>query len=236
MLFAERDQDQPTELAGLPELALQRLSDADARELLASSTPGRLDERVRQRIIDEARGNPLALLELPRGVSSASLAGGFAVADSLPLVSRVEGELSAPGRPATRGDATAAAPRCSRTDRRSNAPLASRCRAWSSDRSGCSCRSGRPHRGRYASYVPPPTASVGDLPRCVRRTGVETCIGRWQRPSMLSAILIAAPGIGLMRRSPQTRRLPSSSSCRLTGLKLAAGSPPRPHFCSAPLR
>jgi DNA-binding CsgD family transcriptional regulator len=89
-LFAERDQDQPTELAGLPELALQRLSDTDARELLASSTPGRLDERVRQRIIDEARGNPLALLELPRGVSSASLAGGFAVADSLPLVSRVE--------------------------------------------------------------------------------------------------------------------------------------------------
>ena len=77
-LFAERDQDQPTELAGLPELVLQRLSDADARELLASSTPGRFDERVRQRIIDEARGNPLALLELPRGVSSASLAGGGA--------------------------------------------------------------------------------------------------------------------------------------------------------------
>jgi DNA-binding CsgD family transcriptional regulator len=90
VLFAERDQDQPAELAGLPELSLRRLSDADARELLASSTPGRLDERVRQRIIDEARGNPLALLELPRGVSSASLAGGFAVADSLPLVSRVE--------------------------------------------------------------------------------------------------------------------------------------------------
>ncbi len=90
VLFAERDQDQPTELAGLPELRLQRLSDDDARELLASSTPGRLDERVRERIIAEARGNPLALLELPRGVSSASLAGGFAVADSFPLVNRVE--------------------------------------------------------------------------------------------------------------------------------------------------
>jgi len=90
VLFAEREQDQPTDLAGLPELVLQRLSDADAHELLASSIPGRFDERVRRRIIDEARGNPLALLELPRGVSSASLAGGFAVADSLPLVSRVE--------------------------------------------------------------------------------------------------------------------------------------------------
>jgi ATP/maltotriose-dependent transcriptional regulator MalT len=90
MLFAERDQVQPTELAGLPELVLLRLSDPDSRELLASSTPGRLDERVRQRIIDEAHGNPLALLELPRGVSSASLAGGFAVAPSLPLMRRVE--------------------------------------------------------------------------------------------------------------------------------------------------
>jgi DNA-binding CsgD family transcriptional regulator len=90
MLFTERDQDRPSELAGLPELALRRLSDADATELLVSSTPGRLDERVRQRIIDEARGNPLALLELPRGVSSASLAGGFAVADSLPLATRME--------------------------------------------------------------------------------------------------------------------------------------------------
>src|SRR3954451_12954019 len=90
VLFAERDEDQPTDLAGLPELVLQRLSDADAYELLASSIPGRFDERVRRRIVDEARGNPLALLELPRGVSSASLAGGFAVADSLPLASRVE--------------------------------------------------------------------------------------------------------------------------------------------------
>src|SRR2546430_12440076 len=65
VLVAERDQEQPTELAGLPELVLQRLSDDDARELLASSTPGRLDERVRQRIIDEARGNPPPLLERP---------------------------------------------------------------------------------------------------------------------------------------------------------------------------
>ena len=90
ILFAERDHAQPTELAGLPERALPRLSDADARELLASSRLGPFDERVAQRIIAEARGNPLALLELPHGVSSASLVGGFAVADSLSLQSRVE--------------------------------------------------------------------------------------------------------------------------------------------------
>jgi DNA-binding CsgD family transcriptional regulator len=93
MLFAERDQDHPTELAGLPELALEPLSTADARELLAASVVGALDERVGLRMIAEARGNPLALLELPHGLSSASLAGGFAVAPSLPLMRRVEGSF-----------------------------------------------------------------------------------------------------------------------------------------------
>ena len=55
------------ELAGLPELALEGLGDDDARALLESVVPGRLDERVRDRIVAETRGNPLALLELPRG-------------------------------------------------------------------------------------------------------------------------------------------------------------------------
>ena len=90
LLFAERDQDELEELAGLPELRLQGLSDADARELLASTNIGPLDERVRDRIIAETRGNPLALLELPRGLSPASLAGGFALPDELPLPSRIE--------------------------------------------------------------------------------------------------------------------------------------------------
>jgi hypothetical protein len=53
------------------------LRDRDARELLASVVRGPLDERVRDRIIAEARGNPLALLELPRGLDAAELAGGF---------------------------------------------------------------------------------------------------------------------------------------------------------------
>jgi DNA-binding CsgD family transcriptional regulator len=63
--------------AGLPELRLQGLGHEDARALLATVVPGRLDERVRDRIIAETRGNPLALLELPRGMSAAELAGGF---------------------------------------------------------------------------------------------------------------------------------------------------------------
>ena len=90
LVFAEREEGALDELTGLPELELGGLSPADARELLASSSLGPLDERVLDRIVAETRGNPLALLELPRGVSSASLAGGFALPDSLPLASRIE--------------------------------------------------------------------------------------------------------------------------------------------------
>ena len=68
-------------VAGLPE--------GDARALLDSVTPGRLDERVRDRIVAETRGNPLALMELPRGLSAAELAGGFGLPGA-PLASRIE--------------------------------------------------------------------------------------------------------------------------------------------------
>ena len=65
------------ELAGLPELAVQGLPEADARALLDSVTAGPLDARVRDRIVAETRGNPLALLELARLATPAQLAGGF---------------------------------------------------------------------------------------------------------------------------------------------------------------
>jgi DNA-binding CsgD family transcriptional regulator len=64
-------------LAGLPELAVNGLSDAEARELLTTVIPGRIDERVRDRIVAETRGIPLALLEVPRNLSAVELAGGF---------------------------------------------------------------------------------------------------------------------------------------------------------------
>ena len=66
------------------------LADNDARRLLASAVPGRLDEHVRDQIVAETRGNPLALLELPRGLTPAELAGGFGFPDARPLASRVE--------------------------------------------------------------------------------------------------------------------------------------------------
>jgi DNA-binding CsgD family transcriptional regulator len=90
MLFAERDFDEEGELMGLPELRLKRLSYSDARELLASANLAALDERVRDRIIAETRGNPLALLELPRAYSLKGFAGGFAVSDEFALQRRIE--------------------------------------------------------------------------------------------------------------------------------------------------
>jgi hypothetical protein len=65
------------EFDGLPGLAVGGLDHHDARALLAKAIPGRLDGRVRDRILAETRGNPLALLELPQGMSAAELAGGF---------------------------------------------------------------------------------------------------------------------------------------------------------------
>ncbi|HKE80064.1 MAG TPA: ATP-binding protein, partial [Solirubrobacteraceae bacterium] len=90
MVFAVREPSDTRELAGLPELAVAGLPDDDARSLLASAMPGRLDERVRDQIVAETRGNPLALLELPRGLTPAELAGGFALPDARPLANRVE--------------------------------------------------------------------------------------------------------------------------------------------------
>jgi DNA-binding CsgD family transcriptional regulator len=75
LIFAAREPGE--ELRGLRELVVGGLDEGDARELLSSVISGPVDERVRDRIIAETRGNPLALLELPRGVTPADLAGGF---------------------------------------------------------------------------------------------------------------------------------------------------------------
>jgi DNA-binding CsgD family transcriptional regulator len=78
------------EFRGLPELLVGGLGDGDARELLSSVIGGPLDERVRDRIVAETRGNPLALLELPRGVTPAELAGGFGLPGVPGLPGRIE--------------------------------------------------------------------------------------------------------------------------------------------------
>jgi hypothetical protein len=78
------------ELTGLPELAVGGLAEPDARVLLDRVLPGPVDERVREQIVADTRGNPLALLELPRVATPAELAGGFGLPRALPLAGRIE--------------------------------------------------------------------------------------------------------------------------------------------------
>jgi len=94
MIFARRDRRDGHDgrsFVGLPQLVLGGVSEEDARALLAMVVPGRLDERVRDRIVAETGGNPLALLELPRGMSPPELAGGFGLPDSGGVPAQIEG-------------------------------------------------------------------------------------------------------------------------------------------------
>ncbi len=90
LLFAVREPTERRELAGLPELRLDGLDGADARALLASALAGPIDPGVREQIITETRGNPLALLELARGSTPAERAGGFAIPVATALSDSIE--------------------------------------------------------------------------------------------------------------------------------------------------
>jgi DNA-binding NarL/FixJ family response regulator len=88
IVFAAREAGD--ELQHLPELEVPGLRNGDARTLLSSALPSRLDERVRDRIVAEMRGNPLALLELPRGLTATQLAGGLGMTGAHALPGRIE--------------------------------------------------------------------------------------------------------------------------------------------------
>ena len=88
IVFAAREPGD--ELRELPVLEVHGLRSGDARELLGSAVQFMLDELVRDRVIAETRGNPLALLELPRGLTATELAGGFGMPDVHALPGRIE--------------------------------------------------------------------------------------------------------------------------------------------------
>ncbi|MGW3247364.1 LuxR C-terminal-related transcriptional regulator [Streptomyces sp. NPDC001070] len=88
LIFALGESDDHRELAGLPELIVHGLSESDARTLLVSAIPAPLDPLVRDRIVAEAHGNPMALLQLPHAPSE--LAGGYWLPGRRPLASRIE--------------------------------------------------------------------------------------------------------------------------------------------------
>jgi DNA-binding CsgD family transcriptional regulator len=89
-VFAVRSPDDETEFSGLPVLEVTGLPAPAARAVLHSAFPGPLDEQIRDRIIAEAQGNPLALLELPAEISHAELAGGFGWPAGRTVPGRVE--------------------------------------------------------------------------------------------------------------------------------------------------
>ena len=88
LVFGTRDVD--SGLARFPQLRVEPLGRRDARALLESVLAARLDESVLERIVAETGGNPLALLELPRGLTPAQLAGGFGLPAALPLSTGIE--------------------------------------------------------------------------------------------------------------------------------------------------
>ena len=90
LVVAVREPNTRHDFDGLPELRLRGLAEQDARTLLMSAVPGRLDDRVRDRIVAETRGNPLALLDLPRSMSAAELAGGFELLAATDLPRQLE--------------------------------------------------------------------------------------------------------------------------------------------------
>ena len=90
LVFGSRQTGQNNVLSGLPELVVEGLDYDDARTLLETVIAGPLDDRIRDRIVAETAGNPLALLELPRGRNPTELAGGFGLSDPAPLSARIE--------------------------------------------------------------------------------------------------------------------------------------------------
>ena len=79
-----------SDIAGLPDLVVERLGETDARALLDAALTGPLDTGVRDQILAETRGNPLALLELPRGLTPQELAGGFGLPGAVRLSGGIE--------------------------------------------------------------------------------------------------------------------------------------------------
>ncbi|MFD7678556.1 AAA family ATPase [Streptomyces sp. NPDC060187] len=90
LVLAVRESGPPEFFPDLPEMALRGLTERESRRLLDSVITGPLDERVRDRIVAETHGNPLALLELPRGLTAVEMAGGLTGFKTRPLSSQIE--------------------------------------------------------------------------------------------------------------------------------------------------
>ena len=206
LVFAAREPG--AELAGLPELEIRGLRESDARALLDSALAGPLDDRVRDQIVAETQGNPLALLELARGLSPAELAGGFGLPDAQPGATAAVGadcrELPQAAGGVARTVPAAPAAGGGRTIRRPSAAFAGG-RAAGHTRSRCGARGGRGPGGvRHPGAVPASAAAFGVVPGGIGlgAPGRARRAGRGHRPGDRARApgLAPRPGRGQARR------------------------------------
>ena len=196
---------------------VESLQQADARALLDEVLTGPLDPRVCDQIVTETRGNPLALLELVRGLTPAELAGGFGLSGRETLAGSIEESFrrrveALPGQ--TRLLLVAADP--------TGDPVL----VWrAAGRLGigaeaatpaaeAGCWSSEPGFGFVIRY---PRRPIGGR----RLSSGRTCTALWRRPPTPASILIGARGTGRRPRPGQTSRSPQSSSSRLAGRRRA---------------
>ncbi|MBZ2199006.1 ATP-binding protein [Occultella gossypii] len=106
LVFAVRPDQQHQALVGLTQIQVSSLQDQDAHALLDSVLNGPLDDAVRDRIVADSRGCPLALIELPSGLTPSQLAGGFGIPGTLPIRSSLEEAYSARLAPLPAGTRT----------------------------------------------------------------------------------------------------------------------------------
>ena len=162
--FAVREPADEQAIAGLPQLVLGGLSAADARELLASAIPGPLDHRVRDRVVEETRGNPLALLELPRGLRPARTGRRFGISGTPGLAGQIEESFGRRLARVARRPAPPDAARRRRPARRPGARARGSASARRRRRHGGPRGVRRPAAPRRPGHVPPPARPFGDLP------------------------------------------------------------------------
>ena len=234
LVFALRESGDGHALEGLPELRDRGAAPPTTPELLLDATiPGPLDERVKARILDETRGNPLALIELPRGLTPAELAGGFGLPDARRLASRIEHTflqrvqalprdaqlllLTAAAEPLGDLEPAVARRRAARDRRRRRA-------------AGGGRRVDRARRCACASRIR--SSARRSTARRTRATAA-TCTRRSRRRPTRCSIPTGARGIARTRRRRPTRRWPRSWRARPTARSAAAGWRRPPRSCSA---
>lgn len=226
LVFAVRDGRQSEALAALDVLTVGGLPEEHARTLLRRAQRGPVDAGVVDRIVAEARGNPLALLELPRGFSPAELAGGFGLPGAAALPARIEESF-----------------------RRQLAPLPAEARrlllvavaepvgdpvlVWRAAERLASAPT-RPHRRRRPSWSTS-ASGCGSAIRCCARPSTRpppstidaACTAPWPRRPIPRPIRTVAPGTQPRRRRGSTTTSPRTSSTPRDGRRRAAGWPRR---------